>query len=117
MRRGLAAGFVCLLLLRGLTSPPVALAGQFVGETPTYAREVGFESHFFYKSGGNGDGQIQFICRAFPGTTGSDSTASSVWQVQQFTYDSSHRITDIEFAGDDDAFASICDNRASLNYD
>lgn len=96
-------------------SPPV-FAGKGVGEDAAYAREMGFEARFFYKSGGNGDGQIEYICRAFPGTTGSDSTAAAVWQVQKFTYDSSNRLSTIAFAGDDDAFTQICDNRTSLDY-
>ena len=114
-RRWRAAGFALLFL--ALTVPQPLHAANFPGEQPTYARETGFEQRFFYKSGGDGDGQIEYLCRAFPGTTGSDSTAAAVWQVQRFTYDSSSRISTIAFAGDDDAYTQICDNRASLNYD
>lgn len=97
--------------------PPPSVFAASGGDQPVYARETGFDTRFFYVSGGNGDGQIEYICRAFPGTTGSGSTASSVWQVQKFVYDSSNRISTITFAGDDDAFTSICDNRVSLDYD
>lgn len=109
-----AAGLTLGLLV--LTAPP-SHAGPFVGETSVYARESGFEQHFFYGTSGNANGKIEYICRAFPGTTGSDSTASAVWQVQLLTYNSSGNLTDMEFAGDDDKFDQVCDNRASLNYD
>jgi len=95
---------------------PFVHAGKQVGEDSAYAREVGFEQRFFYVSGGNGDGQIEYICRAFPGVGDSDNTAAAVWQVQRFTYDSSNRISTIAFAGDDDAYGQSCDNRASLDY-
>ena len=114
MRMWRAAGLTLGLLV--LTAPP-SQAGPFVGETSVYARESGFEQHFFYGSTGGATDQIEYICRAFPGTTGSDSTASSVWQVQRFSYNAGGQITDIEFAGDNDAFDQVCDNRASLNYD
>ena len=103
-------------LLLVLAVPTLAWAGNFPGEQPAYIREVGLEQKFFYGTSGNADGQVEYICRAFAGTTGSDDTSSSVWQVQRFTY-GTNGITDIEFAGDDDAFNQICDNRASLNYD
>lgn len=109
-----------LLILLGCVLVSVwaiqAQGAGFPGEQPTYARETGFEMRFFYVSGGNGDGQIEYICQAFPGTTGSDSTAASVWQVKRFTYDSSNRVSTIAFAGDDDAYTQICDNRTSLDY-
>lgn len=115
MPRGLAHRLNFLFLL--LSMPSVAFAGNFPGEQPVYAREVGSEQHFYYGTSGNANGQIEYICRAFSGTIGSDSTASSVWQVQRFTYNSSGQITDIEFAGDDDAYTNICDNRTTLDYD
>src|SRR3990167_9481775 len=92
------------LLFCCLWGAGIVHAGKGVGEDAAYAREVGFETIFFYKSGGNGDGQIEYICRAFPGTIGSDDTADDVWQVQRFTYDSSDRVSTMAFAGDDDAF-------------
>ena len=95
----------------------ICYAGQQVGEESSYAREMGMEQRFFYVASGNGQNQIEYICKAFPGTTGSGSTASSVWQVQRFTYNSSNQISTIAFAGDDDAYNQICDNRASLDYD
>ena len=105
-----------MLLLLALTVPLSLQAANFPGEQPTYARETGFEQRFFYVSGGSGDTQIEYICRAFPGTIGSDDTAAAVWQVQKFAYDSSNRISTIQFAGDDDAYTQVCDNRVSLNY-
>ena len=95
---------------------PVVEAAQTIGETPTYAREVGFEQHFFYVAAGNGVGQIEYICKAYAGNGNNDDTSAAVWQVQKFTYDSSNRISTIAFAGDDDGYNQICDNRASLNY-
>ena len=95
---------------------PSAWAGKLVGEEAGYIREQGVEQRFFYVAAGNGAGQIEYICRAFPGTTGSKDTSSSVWQVQRFTYDSSNRISTIAFAGSDDRYDQICDNRTSLSY-
>lgn len=94
-----------------------ASAGQQVGEESSYSRKMGFETKIYYGSSGGADGQPEYICKAFPGVNGSDSTASSVWQVARLTYDADGNVTDIEYAGDDDAFSSVCDNRASLNYD
>ena len=105
---------VAILIVFGVAK--IAHAGQFVGETPAYAREVGFEQRFYYKSGGNGDGQIEYICKAYPGNGSNDDTSAAVWQVAKFTYDSSNRISTIAYAGDDDNYNQICDNRASLNY-
>ena len=105
-------------LLTVLVVAPVGVeAGKQVGEDSAYAREMGFEQRFFYVSAGDGVGQIEYICRAFPGTTASSSTANAVWQVVRFTYDSSNRISTIAFAGDDDGFNQVCDNRATLDYD
>ena len=115
MRRGLAQGSILLLTLM-VSRPSLALAGNFAGEQPAYAREAGTVSHFFYKSGGNGDGQIEYICSCFPGTTGCGTTSTAVWQVTRFTYDSSNRVSTKTFAAGDDAYASVCDNRASLDY-
>ena len=114
MRMWRAAGFTLGLL--ALTAPP-SNAGPFAGETSVYARESGFEAHFFYGSSGGATDQIEYICRAFPGTNGSDDLTSSVWQVQRFTYNAGGQITDIEFAGDNDAFDQQCSGRTSLNYD
>ena len=115
MRRGLAHRLTWLPVLL-LSMPSVALAGQQVGENSAYAREMGFRMRFYYVSAGNGTGQIEYICQAFPGTTASTSTASAVWQVRKFVYDSSNRISTIDFAGPNDAFDQVCDNRASLSY-
>ena len=117
MRRGLAARHGLLMLLLGLSSPPVVSAGNFPGEQPVYAREVGQNQRFFYVASGDGEGKLQYICRAFPGTIGSDDVNSSIWQVTRFTYDSSHRISTIATAGEDDAYIFSCASRVSLDYD
>src|SRR3990167_6566790 len=101
MRRGLEG----LMLLLLLASSPVAFAGQQLGENSAYAREMGFETRFYFVAGGSdGAGQIEYICKSFAGTSGNASTANAVWQVQRFYYDSSDRLSRISFAGDDDAF-------------
>ena len=92
-------------------------AGKGVGEDSAYARQVGLESRFFYvASGSDGENQVEYICQCFPGTTGCGDTATAVWQVVRFSYDASDRNSRIEYAGGDDAFVSICDNRVSLTY-
>lgn len=93
-----------------------AEAGKIVGEESSYAREQGVRQRFFYVASGNGESQVEYICRAFPGTTASSSTANAVWQVQRFTYDSSNRVSTIDFAGVDDAYNQVCDSRVSLTY-
>ena len=115
-RDGLILLVVCGLAIGGLLWTRPLEAGNFPGEQPAYAREVGKEQRLFYKSGGNGDGQVEYLCECFPGTTGCGDTATSIWQVKRFTYDSSHRASVIELAGGDDAYSQVCDNRASLSY-
>ena len=111
-----AAGLILLTLY--LTAPPLGHAANFPGEQPTYARETGFETRLFYvAAGSDGENQVEYICNAFPGTTGSDATSSSVWQVRRFYYNTSDQLTRISFAGDDDAYTFICDNRVSLSFD
>ena len=116
-------GFFAFLLLSisymiwAETQIPLAQAGKGVGEDAAYAREMGFEQRFFYvAAGSDGENQIEYVCRAFPGTIGSDDVSDDVWQVQRFSYNSSDQITVIAFAGDDDAFNQICANRTTLNY-
>ena len=106
---------LCGGLILGL-SMQTAQAGKGVGEDAAYARQMGFESRFFYVASGNGEGQLEYICLAYPGTIGSDDTADDVWQVQRFTYDSSNRLSTIRFAGDDDQFNQRCDDRVGLEY-
>ena len=96
----------------------MVIAGKGVGEDAAYAREMGFEMRLFYvAAGSDGENQIEYICKAFPGTTGSDDTSAAVWQVARFTYDASDRLSTIAFAGDDDAYNQICANRVTLSYD
>ena len=107
-----------LVLLVVLTALPVGVqAGKGVGEDAAYAREMGFTQRFYYvAAGSDGENQVQYICKCFPGTTGCGTTSSAVWQVTRFTYDTSDRISTITYAAGDDAYTSICDNRVTLDY-
>lgn len=116
VRDGIVLLFACLLAGAGIFWNRTVEAGKIVGEDAAYAREMGFRQRFFYVASGNGTSQIEYVCRAFPGTNASSSTGNAVWQVQRFTYDSSNRISTIDFAGLDDAYNQSCDNRASLSY-
>ena len=113
---GWIGAFLIALLLGFLLWMTSVHAGQQVGENSDYAREMGFEQRFFYVAAGNGTGQVEYICKAFAGMNSNDDTAAAIWQVQKFVYDSSNRISTIAFAGDNDGFDQVCDNRASLNY-
>src|SRR3990167_7798957 len=86
----LLGGVLCLSLDALVISP--SEAGKGVGEDASYAREMGFEQRLFYVASGDGAGQVEYICRAFPGTLGSDDVSDDVWQVQRFTYDASDRV-------------------------
>ena len=110
---GLVIGLVSGWILFGMGAVE---AGKIVGETSTYAREQGVETRFFYVASGDGVNQVEFICKAFTGRIGSRDVTSSVWQVRRFTYDSSDRVSTIAFAGDDDAFNQVCNDRVSLDY-
>ena len=85
---------------------------QFVGETPSYNREVGFTQKLAYVASGNGVGQVEYQGLAYPGAV----TSAANWQIKKFTYNSSGAVTDVQWAGGSDAFGSIWDNRASLSY-
>jgi len=92
-------------------------AGNFPGEQPVYGRDVGLETRLFYvAAGSDGAGKVEYVCKSFPGTTGSDDVADDVWQVMRLTYDTDDRVSTVAFAGDDDAYNQICSNRTSLNY-
>lgn len=105
-----------LLILGLLCGSCTAWAGQQVGENSAYAREQGLRQLFFYVAAGNGTGQIQYICRSFTGDNTAGATSASIWQVSQFAYDSSNRISTILYAGGSDNFTNICDNRTTLSY-
>lgn len=93
-------------------------AGKLVGETDTYSRDMGFETQIFYvAAGSDGEGKPEYICEAFPGTTGSDDLTSSIWRVMRLSYNTDDRASEINYAGDDDAFVNQCSARTSLNYD
>ena len=119
MLRWVCFGIVCLLAgiaLGGAWMNDLAEAGKIVGETSTYAREQGFRTRLFYVASGDGAGQVEFICKTFPGLLAGNSTANAVWQVRRFTYDTSDRVSTILFAGTDDAYNQVCDDRTSLSY-
>ncbi len=89
-----------------------AWAGQFVGETPTYDRDTGFTQVLSYVASGNGVGKVEYVCTAYP----SALTSEAKWQIQKLSYDSSHRVTNVQWAGGTDAYTNICDNETSLTY-
>ena len=86
--------------------------GVRLGEATVYAREAGFTEQYAYVSGGNGDGQMEYQGWAAAGS----ATTAAVWRIRKFTYDSSSRISKIEWAGGTDGNDSIWANRASLSY-
>jgi len=89
-----------------------AWAGNFPGEQPTYMREQGYEERFAYVSSGNGAGQVEYQGWAQPNS----ATSAVRWRIRRFTYDTSNRVTAIEWAGGNDAWDQVWDNRATLSY-
>jgi len=89
-----------------------AWAGNFPGEQPVYGRDQGRTTLLFYVAAGNGAGKVEYICTADAGT----ASSSARWQISRLTYDSSDRVSEIEWAGSTDNFTNICDNRASLTF-
>lgn len=53
-----------------------------------------------------------YIGWATPGVATSDAK----WKIRKFTYDSSGRTTNIQYASGDVGFTQVWDNRASLVY-
>ena len=86
--------------------------GKIVGEVSVYSRDQGWERRYAYVAAGNGVGQIEYEGWAQPNT----ATSAASWRIVRHTYDSSHRLTASEWAGGDDAFNMIWDNRATLSY-
>ena len=60
----------------------------------------------------NADGNPVYIGKAFKGNS---DKAQPVWQIRKLTY-SGQNVTDIQWAGGDDAFNQVWDDRASLSY-
>lgn len=95
-----------------LTGGSLAWAGPYVGEQPVYSRDQGWEQRYFYVASGNGVGQVEYGCEAQMNT----ATSAARWRVRRYTYDSSHRLTAVEWAGGNDAYDQVCDDRVSLAY-
>ena len=89
-----------------------ATAGNFPGEQPVYSRDQGRQTLLFYVASGDGEGKVEYICTADSGI----ATSTARWQISKLTYDSSDRVSTITWAGGNDAFDQICDNRTSLTY-
>ena len=89
-----------------------ATAGNFPGEQPVYSRDQGRQTLLFYVSGGNGDGKVEYICTADSGV----ATTAARWQISRLTYDSSDRVSEIEWAGGTDNFTNVCSDRTTLTY-
>ena len=101
--------FVTGLLLGVIAT---AQAGPYIGEQPVYSRDQGWEERLAYVASGNGVGQVEY--QGFAQFNTATSTAS--WRVRRFTYDSSNRVTTIEWAGGNDAFITAWDDRATASY-
>ena len=86
--------------------------GQRLGESSVYSREAGFTEKYAYVNGGNGDGQIEYQGWAAAGT----ATTTARWRIRKFTYDSSNRTTDIQWAAGTDEFTTAWDSRTSATY-
>ena len=87
-------------------------AGPYLGEQPVYSRDQGWEERLFYVASGNGVGQVEYQGFAQMNT----ATSAALWRVRRFTYDSSNRVSAVEWAGGNDAFNQILDDRVTLSY-
>ena len=87
---------------------------KLAGEMSVYAREQGYTEQYAYVASGNGVGQIEYQGWAAPGT----ATSAGGWRIRKLTYDSSNRMSKIEWAGGRDDFnaSATWDGRASLVY-
>jgi len=85
------------------------------GEVYSYQREVGFKQRMAYVAAGSGINQIQYIGYAYSQPSGA-LTSDSVWQIRKFTYDASHRISQIDFADGNDSFDNAWDSRTTYTY-
>lgn len=86
--------------------------GKLVGEVSVYSRDQGLEERLAYVASGNGVGQVEYQGWAQPNA----AQSAAMWRIRRFTYDSSHRVTAIEWAGGDDAFNGVWNDRATLAY-
>lgn len=60
----------------------------------------------------NASGGLQYMGRAVPGSL----SASAVWQIKKFLYNSDYLISSVVWASGSIDFSNIWDNRASLTY-
>lgn len=88
--------------------------GKLLGEVSSYAREQGFTERFAYVVSGNGTGQIEYQGWSAPGT----AESAGGWRIAKFTYDSSNRMIQRDWAGGRDSFNTdnTWSNRANLIY-
>lgn len=77
-----------------------------------FSADLGFTQAIAYVAAGNGVGQAEYIGLALPGS----NKSAPIWLIKKLTYDSSNRVTDIQFAGGAFAFNQVWDDRASLSF-
>jgi YD repeat-containing protein len=90
---------------------PVGVDGSPVGTATNPLRSLAVDQYsqqFDYDTNGN----LLYHGVAEPGT----ATSAAAWQIKQFTYDGSSRLTAVLYAGGSVALTSVWDNRASLTY-
>lgn len=54
----------------------------------------------------------EYVGIAKPGT----ATSAAGWQIRKLTYSASDKVTDVQWAGGNDRFDKVWDDRASLSY-
>ena len=82
--------------------------GKQRNEVESYIRYVGFDQVTAY----DGSGRVLYVGIAYPGKATSDAS----WSIFKQAYDGSGRPTTKRYAGGNDGFTDIWDNRTSLNY-
>lgn len=65
-----------------------------------------------YVASGNGEGQPEYVGYSDPGTGAGDSS----WAIKKLTYDSSQRVTDVQWANGNNEFVNEWDLRATYSY-
>lgn len=54
----------------------------------------------------------EYICLAKPGS----ATSAAVWQIRKLAYSATGKVNSITWAGGNDLFDKVADDRASLSY-